>query len=138
MPTSDAAVPEVPSPARRSGILGGLRALVRQLAAAVYVYFLYGVTVHFVRGQVGLWVFEPVLVLVGALLTARLIDGPWWTSSFVGLFVGIFDALVATLNPTEELVRLLPAIGLTAAEMTIVGAVGAWIGRRWRRAGGLV
>jgi hypothetical protein len=111
----------------------GLRAVVRQLSAAIYIFIAYGVVAYLLRAHPWAFYTEPLLVVLGAAVTARLIDGPWWTSALVGPFVAMLDAtfLLFVREDGEPIgVRLATSI----AVLTGSGLVGVFLGA-WRRKG---
>lgn len=112
------------------------RALVRQLAAAVYVVLLHS----FVAGWIvtlpllGLAV-EVALVFAASALLAKITDGPLRTVGFVGSFVALFSLVIAltaldwsSLDARFWLLRAAHFAWLTAA-----GLLGAYSVRRSAR-----
>jgi len=129
--TSDS--PDI-APPRPRGFADVLRAFVRQLAAAVYVAIVYGGLAYVIGPHRLTWVIEPLVVLLGSSLTAFVIEGPWWTSSFVGLFVGLFDtALFVAFRGAGHGWRAVPPFAVPVVVLTLIGAVGALLGRALRR-----
>lgn len=125
MPTSD-------PPTRSQGVVALLRALVRQLSVAVYAYLAFGACAALLKTNSHVWLLEPIFVLLASVLAGRLVDGPWWTSSFVGLFVSIFDLGVrgVILGSYREALR---SMVLQAGIAMLAGVVGGALGRRRRR-----
>jgi hypothetical protein len=128
MPTSDPAVPQP------RGVLAAARALVRQLSVAVYAYLAFGISAAVLQTNAYVWILEPLLVLAASILVGRLVDGPWWTSSFVGLFVAIFDLGLSGVI-LGDFGAALHGVALPAGISVLAGALGGALGRRRRRAG---
>jgi hypothetical protein len=126
MPTSENAA------ARPRGFVAGLRAVVRQLSVAVYVYLAFGICAALLRTSSHVWILEPILVLFASAVTGRLVDGPWWTSSFIGVFVALFDfglrgVIVGSYRAAIQTILLQASISLFA------GVLGGALGRHRRQ-----
>jgi hypothetical protein len=114
------------------GFADGLRAIVRQLTGAIYAYIAFSIAAHAVGPRAWSWLLEPAVVALTSVLLGRIVDGPWWTSSFVGAFAGLFDLFVLLASGMER-GDLLRAAGVDGATVTVVGILGGVLGRRWRR-----
>ncbi len=114
------------------GLRGGLRALMRELAASVYA----SVASLFVAGwlpshfAVQLAVDALFVGGAGALL-ARVGDGPAWTSHLVGLFAALLQLVVVVVLPMDEAEQV--AWSVVAARLVVVGVAGAAGARLARR-----
>lgn len=119
-----------PTKARRS-IGDGLRAVVRQASAGVYVFIAYAVVVQFFHTHGWVSRLEPLFVFLGAALTALLVDGPWWTVGFVGLCVAGLDAAFLIVM-REEGEAIGTQLAINVVMLTAAGALGAAL-VRWRQ-----
>lgn len=123
---------------RPRGVVAGFRAVVRQVAAAVYIAIIYGVVAHKLGQHGWAWLVEPLAVLLGSAVVGFIVEGPWWTYGFVGFFVGFF---VGILNAVIVFVieghgggwRSLGPLAVPLAVSTLVGAGGGLLGRALSR-----
>lgn len=118
-----------PSP---GGLRHGLRALVRQLATAVYALVAFSLLARLM--PISTWAMvaaEVITVFAAAAILARLVEGPWWTVGLVGPLVALLDLSMLLLGNLEG-----PAAVLDWRLVFVVlppvagGLLGTWISRR--------
>ncbi len=108
-----------------------VRSLILQTSLAVYTYLAFLFASRYVAALHLAFLLEPVAVLAGSIVAGRLVVGPWWTSSFVGIFIALFDVVLSQLA-RQETAPPWRTVGIAAAIIALVGLVGSWLGRRWR------
>ena len=113
----------------------GVRAVVRQVATAVYVYVVFGFFADRFRGSsAALLIFESVLVLLGAAILTRLVEGPLVTTALVGVFVGSFDVALLWISSGDGPLPWGPMF-VEVLAASAAGFTGALIVRRLSRRG---
>ena len=120
---------------RPRGIVAVLRALVRQAAAAVYIAIIYGFVTHKLWRHSYIWLIEPVLVLLASMVVGFVIEGPWWTYTWVGFFVGLLDGLVVMVIQGQGggwrgLVSLAVPLAINTSVWAGGGLLGRLLGKR--------
>lgn len=111
-----------------------LRAVVRQLAAAVYAVVATAMLDGLARGSPAFSIaLELGLVALAAAIVSFAVAGPLWTSALVGLFVGLIDLVVVlALGAGPGTAGWLPFVGVVLWP-ALAGLAGAVLVRLVRR-----
>ena len=120
-------------------VTGGLRSLVRELAAAVYVVLGSAfVTRLFFERNWPTIAIDPVLTFAAGFILGSVVKGSWWTTYLVGVFVSLLQVAItlALRARGEELSTVALLIG--SSLVSLFGALGAhsarWMQSRRARA----
>lgn len=132
-PPLSAILPAVTDPSP-GGLRQGLRALVRQLATAVYALVAFSLFARLLPTSAWAMVAAEVLtVFAAAAILARLVEGPWWTVGLVGPLVALLDLTVLLLGSLEGPAAVLDWRLLFVVLPPVAGGLaGTWISRRLR------
>jgi hypothetical protein len=115
------------------GFIGGLRAIVRLLAAAVYAQVAWGLLAGLVSASAALSTSaHTLLAALAGWVLGRATDGPAWSTAPVGLAIALLDVVLAfalaTFTGVEPSLTAPYAVHLALA--VLAGAGGAFVGRR--------
>lgn len=114
------------------GFRNVLRALVRQLATAVYAIVVFSFLSRLApNASLAGVVIEAAVVFAAAALLARLVDGPFWTVAWVGPFVAGLNLSLILLGQPEGPMSVVgwPLFFVTLPPLA-AGLGGAWVARR--------
>ncbi len=117
------------------GWRAGLRALMRQVAGAVYAFIATAYLADMLElGAVGFVAIEALLIALATLVVVRVGDGPIWTAALVGPFEAllVLAGFVALPADAADEIPWGLAAGRSAA-VAITGVVTALLARRRRR-----
>jgi hypothetical protein len=116
-------------------VTGGLRSLVRELAAAVYVVLgsSFLSRLLYERNWSTLAV-DPALTFAAGFILGAAVKGGWWTTHLVGVFVSVLQiGITLALRSSGEALPIASLL-IGAAVVSISGAFGAqsarWASRR--------
>jgi len=120
-----------------SALASGTRALVRQLAAAVYVWIAFAAASRALR-EAPVWTLtaaQVLLVFAGGAIFARVVAGPLAVTGLVGAWYGVLDLALGLLlePPSEDIGRMLLGAGAKLLAPALAGFLGALLATRTRR-----
>jgi len=124
---------EAVRPSLWSAFAGFVRQVVRQLSAAVYVCVAYALVASQLMTQPWwlLLAIQLTITAAGGAILAAVITGPFRHVGFVGLFVGLILSSTVFVFAPEQNLETFGSVAISAALLTVAGALGAWI--VWRR-----
>jgi ribose/xylose/arabinose/galactoside ABC-type transport system permease subunit len=116
-----------------SRIYQGIRAVVREVAAATYVFIATSLGYSVFEAHPWLtFLLEPSLTILAGFVMAWAVAGPRWTTHLVGVFVALIHMAFVVLRPGAWEEQSVGALVLAAAIESACGALGAYVGH-WRR-----